>query len=138
MKFIKSFLFNISLFLVLDIVWFKFIAGHYFKDILSPIARMKDGEFDINIGSAFVVYILMSLALDIFVLQKKIGTFGKVIQSAFLGFVIYGVFDFTNHALLNNYPQEMLVVDVLWGTFLFAIVAYVRCRMAPKRLFLDY
>jgi uncharacterized membrane protein len=42
---------------------------------------------------------------------------------ALLGFVVYGVYDFTNLATLRHYPVKLAIVDVAWGTFASALGA---------------
>ena len=120
---------------MVDIIWLKFVMGDYYVEILQPIARMNNGGLDVDIPAAFGVYFFMSLALEFFILRHSMPRFTKIFQSALLGICMYGVFDFTNYAILKDYPAPMLYIDVLWGGVLFSIVAYVRCLIKPKRLF---
>jgi uncharacterized membrane protein len=51
-------------------------------------------------------------------------------EQAFLyGISIYAVYDFTNHALLENYDLKFAIADSLWGGILFVIVHHLLKRL---------
>ena len=64
--------------------------------------------------SAFIVYIILITGLYYFV----IGPNKTAKEGAFFGLVVYGVFDFTNHAIIENYSLPLAIMDTIWGTFL--------------------
>jgi uncharacterized membrane protein len=35
----------------------------------------------------------------------------------FFGVIVYGVYNFTNHATFYNYPLSLVIADTLWGSF---------------------
>ena len=77
-------------------------------------------------GAAAVVYLMMALGLEYFVFtnaEAKSLTL-LIVNGALLGFLAFGIFDFTNRALLEHYPWPMVFVDVAWGTFLFAVTTF--------------
>lgn len=125
MTILKNFGITLFVFLVFDYIWLGIIAKSFFTKHLGYIARMKGGSIDAFIPSAIVAYLLMALALEIFVLSRagdyswmKLAMFG-----ALLGFFSFGIYDFTNHAVIKDYPFVVVAVDIAWGTFLFGAVA---------------
>jgi len=71
--------------------------------------------------SAIIVWILLALAVAILFILLRIespkdgvrgGTIGLV-----AGFIIYGVYNFTNYATLYHYPLWLAFVDTVWGSF---------------------
>lgn len=39
-------------------------------------------------------------------------------KSAFLGLMVYRVYEFTNLALIKNWPLKVVFIDILWGIFI--------------------
>lgn len=134
MTIFKTFGITLLVFLVFDYLWLGVLAKSFFTQHLGSIARLKDGAISAYLPSALVVYFAMALALEIFVLSRaseyswiKLGLMG-----ALLGFFMFAVYDFTNHAILKDYPLIVVVVDVVWGTFLFAAVALISHWLRAK------
>ena len=42
-----------------------------------------------------------------------------------LGFIIYGIYELTNHATIKNWPLFMVFIDTLWGGVLFALTTII-------------
>lgn len=124
---IKSVLLNMALFTLFDLVWWGFIAKGVFKDQMSHLARMDDGSLNIFFPSAIFVYVLMSIVLAVFVTDSPV--IGSAVQAflygALLGLGLFATFDFTNHALVANYPIKFAVIDTSWGTFMCGMVSLI-------------
>lgn len=124
---LKCFLVSFFSFAVLDAIWLGYVMKDFNMRHLSEIGRIENGQFQINFAAALVVYILMALAITFFVHEKTITAsylyaFGI---GALLGLIVYGIYDFTNFAILKNYPLAFVAADVLWGTFVFGAVAVI-------------
>ncbi len=125
-----SFLFSFGLFIVLDLIWFKLFSNAFFYKNLEPIARVKDGAFDLNYTSAIIVYLLLSLGIHFLVLQVPNQTLAQLaLKGALFGLITYGVYDFTNHATLKHWPLKMLMVDVSWGAFSCLVVTLLTAKL---------
>ncbi len=120
---VKQFFAVLVAFLVIDYLWIAIAANKLYLQWIGPISNLKDGKFDVKLAPAVGVYVVMTLALQFFVL-KRVETLGEAAwQGAFLGFAIYAVFDLTNYALLKDYPIQFVITDMAWGTFLTGTVA---------------
>ena len=104
--------------IIVDVVWLKYIAGNWLTEQIQSIARES-----VYIPSAFIVWLIMSFGIWYFILQHAPTPLTALYQGAILGFLLYAVFDFTNHAILKGYPYSFIIADILWGTILVAIVS---------------
>ena len=74
---------------------------------------------------AAFVYGLLTIGLSYFVLQR-----GAKVEEAFLyGIVVYGVYEFTNRAILDRWPMEAVIIDMLWGGVAMAATTYIVKRL---------
>lgn len=104
--------------LVLDSIYLSLIGGPLFDPM---IKKIQSNKMKVNLYGASVVYILMIVVLYYFIIKEK-----KTPNEAFiLGFCIYGIFDFTNYALFNDYELLPSVVDMIWGGILFYLTTYI-------------
>lgn len=97
---------------LVDIFWLM-SAGIYAR----RMTEMIQGEpIQLRFVSAALVYVFLAYLL----LQTKSA------KEAFLyGVAIYGVYDFTNHALLERYDWKFAIADTLWGGVLFVIARHL-------------
>lgn len=103
-------------FILLDGLWLGVLMKTYYRDQLAPIARLADGGFAPNWPAAAVVYLLLGVGLAIFAVPRASSLASAAAYGAVLGFVIYGVYDFTNYSTLRQWPFVLTLVDVAWGT----------------------
>ncbi len=107
--------------LALDAVW---LTGQnaYHRQVF---AAVQGQPMVFRVGSAAVVYALMIAGLWWFVVRETEDWRAAGLRGAALGAVVYGVYDFTNHATLARYPLYMAVSDLAWGAVLFGLTAAV-------------
>lgn len=136
---IKNMVVSLVLFLSLDTIWINLIAGEFYIRQLDQIGRFNEaGEFDLRIVPGLLVYVLMALAIEIFLFRNEsIKTLRQyLVNGALLGLIIYGVFDLTNRAILDLYPMQMAIVDMIWGTLLFTTVAGIQHEIRLRLTFM--
>jgi uncharacterized membrane protein len=49
----------------------------------------------------------------------------SVFHGLLLGYIVYGTYNFTNHATLYKYPLPLAIIDTIWGGFALAIACLV-------------
>jgi uncharacterized membrane protein len=103
--------------IAIDAVYLKLIAPFY----NSQIKKIQGNEINFRMYSAFIVYIILVTGLYYFV----IGPNKTAKEGAFFGLVVYGVFDFTNHAILDNYSLPLAIMDTIWGAILCGSTTFV-------------
>lgn len=103
---------TLVLLLLLDAVWLTAIAPTSRR----VIAAIQGTPMEIRWIPAFMVYILIAIAIVIFAVPKEPLTAAG--HGAVLGLTLYGVYDLTNYATLRAYPLTYALADMAWGTFL--------------------
>jgi len=110
-------------FMVLDGVWLGMVMKNFYRDQLAPIVRLADAGIAPNWPAALVVYLLLGTGIAVFVLPRASTPALAAIYGALFGFVVYGVYDFTNYSTLRQWPLILAVADVAWGTLASAACA---------------
>lgn len=122
---LKPFATGLVTLLALDLAWIGLIANAFYKRELAGIARMDGDAFAIRLGPALVLYPLMIIGIQLFVLPRvgANGVLGATMWGGLFGLVGYGIYDLTNYATLSQYSLRMTVVDMCWGSVLMAATA---------------
>ena len=105
-------------FLVLDLAWLGCVANGFYRQQLGPIAMTgPDGALAPIWAAAAPVYVLMAIGIAVFVVPRAEGRGLRVAAGygALFGWILFGVYDFTNYSTLKHYPLIFAVVDTLWG-----------------------
>jgi uncharacterized membrane protein len=121
MDFIKHFLLAVAIFGAIDAVWLVAIASKFYKKYLGYILAPKA-----DLKPAVVFYILYIIGLVVFVIDPALAhkSIGYAIgHGALLGLVMYATYDLTNQSTLKKWPYQVTIVDMVWGTFITALVA---------------
>ncbi|KYG67389.1 hypothetical protein AZI86_10375 [Bdellovibrio bacteriovorus] len=112
---------------IIDYIWLGFIAKDYYIRSYGDLARTVNGEFKPQIWAAVIVYFLLALGVTQFVipLTTEASFLGTFLKGAFLGLIIYGVYDMTAMAVLRDWPLGNSIVDMIWGSFLCGTVTLI-------------
>jgi uncharacterized membrane protein len=86
-------------------------------------AELQGQPLQVRIIPAVLVYILMIVGVWFFAVAPSTSWSEAAGRGALIGVIMYGLYDLTNYATLVNYPLEYAVSDMMWGTFLCAVVA---------------
>ena len=109
---------------ILDMTWLGLIAKKLYNDSIGILLRKSDGILSPNWPATAVVYIAIIAGIILFVLPKTNGSYlSALLWGGIFGGIMYGVYDFTNLAILNNWSIKITLIDFFWGIFLCAIVA---------------
>ena len=95
----------------IDFAYLTVIKGHFARQI----AAVQGSPMVVNVSAAIATYVFLIFGLNYFIIRP-----GRSAWDAFLlGLVVYGVYDFTNLALLSKWQLFTAVTDTLWGGALF-------------------
>lgn len=123
MKFLVAYLIVATVFLVIDYIWLGFVMKDYFQ---SAIGHLMTDEVNLTIAALFYLFYAAGVVLLCIHPAMTDGGLVKALYlGAALGFLAYGTYDITNLATLKDYPVQMAVIDVAWGTSLTALCAGV-------------
>lgn len=121
------------LLLFLDILWISlFMKKKYNSQIYTiqnkPL-KTKSLLFPI------IAYIFMLVGLNLFVIPN-ISDDNILLDSLKYGFifglVLYGVYDFTNLSIFEDWNLSLSIIDVLWGGFVFFISGFLSVYISSQ------
>lgn len=118
---LKVYLCLIPIFFIIDYLWLGKIMSRFYLNELGPMARVLNNNFAPVIWAAILVYLLIPLGIVLFVLPgipDQNFFFPALIKGMLYGLILYGVYDMTNHSLLQNWSIKMSMVDMAWGAFI--------------------
>ena len=121
----KLYILVLLIFLAIDMLWLGVIMSKFYKTELGVLARRTGENLAPIWWAAFVVYLLIPLGIILFVLPRAVQGGSPFIWGFIYGVILYGVYDFTNYALVANWPWRMTVVDILWGGWICAFTSRV-------------
>jgi uncharacterized membrane protein len=102
--------------LVLDITYLSTFG----KPFVDQTVMIQKSPFELNYVGALASYLCLILGLNYFVILKQ----GSLQDAFVLGFVMYGVYDATNMALLKKWLPDLALMDTLWGAILMTATTY--------------
>jgi uncharacterized membrane protein len=123
---LKQFITTLFVFLFIDLVWLGFIAKKIYDQLLTPFERT------LNWLPAVLTYLLLASGIFIFVLPFANNNTKALLYGALFGLITYGVYDLTNLATLKNWPTKLVVIDMIWGSFLCALTALIVVNLVKK------
>jgi uncharacterized membrane protein len=122
MTYIKNFFITFIVFMTIDLIWLGVVARKLYNKYLGYIMAKN-----INWIAAIIFYIIFVVGLLIFVIQPAIGkeSIQHIIYYGMAyGFITYATYDLTNLATLKDWPIEITIIDLIWGTTLATLTSY--------------
>lgn len=118
MKLLWVLLLMVPVVLIIDLIWLGIIMKGFYNQEIGGLMRRSDSGLAPRWGAAFVVYLLIPAGLLLFV-RPILGENPTLLQTfgwgALFGLVLYGVYDFTNLAVLEKWTLRVTLADVAWG-----------------------
>lgn len=117
-------------FVIFDAVWLGVIAKKLYATELKGLMTTN-----VKWGAAALFYAVFIAGLIYFVIApalKADSTASLVLAGGFFGFVTYATYDLTNYATLKGFPLKIVVLDLLWGTFVSGAVASIAYAIYTK------
>lgn len=116
------------LMLIIDILWIGHFSKYFIDYNKNFINVQKEDPKFRYIGGVFA-YTAMLLGFTIFIYPKMKNSSSPFIDSliygASFGAVVYGVYNGTNYFSFRNWNKKVAIVDTLWGSLLYFILAYL-------------
>ena len=131
---IKLYLTTLFYFLIIDTIGIQsFVIRLYNKNLPSNL------NINIDITSAFIFYLIFVFGLVYFVIFpiKNMHISSVILPSMIYGFVTYSTYALTVKAVFNVFNWEIVISDIIWGTFLCLIVSILTIFTLSKVGFLN-
>ncbi len=130
--FVKLYLSALPVFFLVDMIWLGLIANKLYKNELGSLLAKN-----LNWTAGIIFYLIFIAGIIIFAvipaLEKK-DLNHALIFGALFGFFCYATYDLTNLSTLKNWPFNLTIIDMIWGTVLSGLVATVTFWIAVNIL----
>ena len=103
--------------LSVDLFYLFSISKYYSKQI----KLVQKSDMIVKMSGVILCYLILTMGGYYFSVFKK----SSMRETFFLGLFVYGVYELTNFALLENWSMLTVLIDTLWGGCLFVIVKYL-------------
>jgi uncharacterized membrane protein len=120
MTFLKLYLIAFVIFIAIDAIWLGLIAPKFYKAQIGHLMSEKP-----NFIAAIVFYLIFIVGVVYFVINPAIEAQSMsklLISGALFGFMTYATYDLTNLATLKDWPIQVTIVDLIWGTSLSTLI----------------
>lgn len=97
----------------LDSVFLFFMKNRFRKQL----QKITGKPLSINIIGVIACYIILVFGLYYFVIYKNL----SLLDSAVMGFIIYGVYETTSMATFADWNITNAIIDTIWGATLFVL-----------------
>lgn len=110
-----------GVFLVADALWLGVVAKDLYR---AQIGHLLAADF--RVGPAVLFYFIYLAGVLYFAMSPALAS-GRwqdaVIPGALFGFMAYATYDFTNWAVMRDWPAGITFIDLAWGMVLTAAAA---------------
>ena len=101
------------IFVLLDSIYLHLVKNYFNKQI----KLVQGSPIQLNFLAAIITYLILIIGLNYFIISKN----KSVLDAMILGFVIYGVYEFTTLSIIKNWQILTTIIDTIWGTVLFGL-----------------
>lgn len=126
MKILLQFLVVAAFVFVADFIWLGMIMKDFYHQELRALIRLGPDGFAPRIVPALLVYLLIPAGVILFV-GPRISPANSLLSAAgwgaAFGLIVYGIYDLTNLAILDQWTLRVTIADILWGGVLCAASA---------------
>ncbi|MCH8518780.1 DUF2177 family protein [Candidatus Gracilibacteria bacterium] len=128
MEILKLFLtFGVGYLVILigDAIFLGRVVHQFIIDNFGSLITSQNGSIDMKLWAGLIAWFFIVAMIFIFVIKSGLVTnySSALLYGAIMGFLMYGMYDFTNLTFMKDYPINFVIVDVIWGTFLCAMIA---------------
>ena len=121
LKYLAIYLSFLVALVAIDLVWLLGLAKNLYRDQMGDLMA---SEPKLIAGLAF--YLIYALGVCIFVIVPALSKQSWIYAlqyGALFGLFCYMTYDLTNLAVIRNFPTQLALIDIAWGSFVTAISA---------------
>lgn len=104
--------------IVVDFFALQLFIAPLFKEF---IPNIQNKPMKLKLIPAIISYFFIAFVFYYFIISNN----ASILDAFLLGFSIYGIYEATNMAILDNWPIKAFFADSLWGGSLFAISTFI-------------
>jgi uncharacterized membrane protein len=110
-------------FLALDFAWLSMATNRVYRPRLG--ALLADQPKTWVAAVFYLLYVVGIIALAVLPGLREGSVVGALWRGALLGLLAYATYDLTNLSTIRDWPWQVSMIDLLWGTALNSAVAVV-------------
>ena len=129
MSYVVLYVVTAVIFFGLDFIGLKFLVRPVFERHVGDLLAEP-----LRVGPALVFYLAYVVGVLWFVSVPALhegAPLRALMNGALLGALAYGTYEFTNYATLQAWTVQQVSVDVIWGTILTGVAAFVGVAVTP-------
>jgi uncharacterized membrane protein len=120
----KTYIVSSIIFVIIDAIFLSFMSKRFNK----MIKNVQGSAISLNLPNAIICYLFLIFTINYFVIKDQ-----RTLTDAFLlGLGIYGVYEFTNAAIIKNWNLTNAVIDTVWGGVLFATTTFLTYKLKER------
>ena len=110
-----------AVFFALDFVWLSIATPRIYKPQLGNLLAEQP---KLGVAAAFYLfYVVGIIALAIIPGVREEAVVGALWRGALFGFLAYATYDLTNLATIREWPWQLSMIDMVWGTTVTSVVS---------------
>lgn len=110
-----------AVFFVIDFIWLSVATPRIYAPLLGDLLAEKP---NLPVAAVFYLfYVVGILALAVIPGLQEGSLAGALWRGAMFGALAYATYDLTNLATIRDWPWQVSVIDIVWGTALNTAVA---------------
>lgn len=124
-----QYLISIVVFVFVDGFWLGIAAKSFYAEHIGHLMRTP-----FLLPPAILFYLIFLAGLNLFVISPHRQSSYRIIAGygAAFGFVTYATFDLTSQAVFKDFPTIVVVVDLVWGSFLSMAISVITVWLYRK------
>lgn len=111
----------VAVFFALDFAWLSTATERLYRPYLGDLLSDRP---NLGVAAAFyLAFVVGIVALVVLPALRDGSLLGAVWRGALFGFLAYATYDLTNLATVRDWPWQISLIDMAWGTSLNTVVA---------------
>jgi uncharacterized membrane protein len=130
MTLVAGYVATLVAFVAADMVWLGIMVERVYRPAIGDILSTT-----VNLPAAILFYLLFPVGLTIFVVLPAVkdqSAGNAALFGGLFGFFAYATYDLTNQATLRNWPTQLTIIDLVWGSALAAFAATIGYLAASR------
>ena len=127
MEFIYRYLVAAGILVACDAIWLTLMVKRFYRPNMGHLLATNT-----NFIAAAIFYALYIVGIIFFAvnpaIEKNSLTYA-IGAGALLGLLMYATYDLTNLSTLKDWPLNVTIVDLMWGTFVTGFVATITYKI---------
>jgi uncharacterized membrane protein len=133
LPYLKVWLIASVVFVALDMTWLGLVMGKAYSEKLGYLGTLKGGKLQFNLPVGLLTQLIIITGLVAILLRLSPHSLpDSLLWGGIVSFVIYATYDLTSLSFVKNWPLDITVIDIIWGTAQGVVAGLVVWLAGPK------